>query len=282
MAHLNGFFLSSSRCPALLVGGFPLLAPGGHQRSSGSTSYFLAAAAFVVSPAHPALLPSRSRCGRTARAYRTLASSGPWHLALAAHCGALLPSSRCRCRPSAVGSLLPGLAIGGVAMSPISLGVRSPLVWEGCSGRPHRLPGPRPDPRLMRVGGLCRNDRARGRLRPAHRDGPAFAASARAHPNADHQAAPRTRWEISTGLQGGTEEPGEGFAPAADRRRGDPLLRPVSGCSADSLTSTPDAIEEEEKKKTGHRCCLRCTEMRRKQPHRVDQEGDLRRGTGNA
>jgi hypothetical protein len=160
MAHLNEWFpyvvvaLSALSSVASL-----LPAPGGRNglKSFAHVALFLAAAAFVVSLAHPALLPPSSIAMQANGSSQDPRIVGAVALALAAYL-ALLPALQSLQLPALgfVGSLLPGLAIGGVAVSLFYfMQVRSPLVWGGLLlagltfGQIVGLA-----PRLMRLGGM--------------------------------------------------------------------------------------------------------------------------------
>ncbi|MBK7368719.1 MAG: hypothetical protein IPJ04_12665 [Candidatus Eisenbacteria bacterium] len=272
MAHLNEWFpyvvvaLSALSSVASL-----LPAPGGRNglKSFAHVALFLAAAAFVVSLAHPALLPPSSIAMQANGSSQDPRIVGAVALALAAYL-ALLPALQSLQLPALgfVGSLLPGLAIGGVAVSLFYfMQVRSPLVWGGLLlagltlGQIVGLA-----PRLMRLGGMV------GTL--------VLAAGCALLVGAGMLSLHGARAPETQIIQGGTldtlglhfaftgtQEPAKGsrqllIAVGADST----VLRPMmSGGASDSLTSVADA------KLLGGPVIvpLALHEMRRKQPHGI-------------
>lgn len=272
MAHLNEWFpyvvvaLSAVSSVASLL-------PSPDQRAGLKTfahlALFLAAATFVVSLAHPALLPPSSIAMQANGSSQDPRIVGAVALGLAAYL-ALLPLIQSLKLPALgfVGSLLPGLAIGGVAVSLFYfMHVRSPLTWGGLLlagltlgqilGLLHRL---------TRLGG------ASGTL--------VLAAGCALLVGAGMLSLHGARAQEIQIIQGsaldtlgqhfvfkGTEEPQKGsrrllIAMGPDST----MLRPVmSGASSDSLVSRADA------KLLGGPIIvpLALHEMRRKQPHGI-------------
>lgn len=272
MAHLNEWFSYVVVALSALSSVASLLpAPGGRNglKSFAHVVLFLAAAAFVVSLAHPALLPPSSIAMQANGSSQDPRIVGAVALALAAYL-AVLPAIQSLQMPTLgfVGSLLPGLAIGGVAMSLFYfLGVRSPLVWGGLLlagltfGQVLGL-----IPRLMRVGGLAGTIVLAVGCALLTATGLLSLHGARSPETQIIQGGTLDTLGLHFVFKG-TEEPAKGsrrllIAVGADSS----LLRPVmSGRSADSLTSTPDAML------LGGPVIvpLALHEMRRKQPHGI-------------
>ncbi len=273
MAHLNEWFpyvvvaLSALSSVASL-----LPAPGGRSglKSFAHVALFLAAAAFMISLAHPALLPPSSIAMQANGSSQDPRIVGAVALGLAAYL-ALLPLLQSLRLPTLgfVGSLLPGLAIGGVAVSLFYfMQVRSPLAWGGLLlagltlGQVVGLL-----PRLMRMGGVAGTLVLAVGCALLVVTGMLSLHGARAQETQIIQGGTLDTLGLHFAFAG-TEEPAKGSRRLLIQVGPDSsvVLRPMmSGGSADSLTSVADA------KLLGGPVIvpLALHEMRRKQPHGI-------------